>query len=203
MPKPLILSLDGNEFSVSLIKIDREKLYGAIEIEAFDEKGNEASIKVLAPDGKMLIDRGGTSLGTVSEAGASVDRTELTPVDSEGEEIEPVPSSFGKPNVLSPAASEDYLAQIVKSVYLLQPFEDTKLDFLYDHLDANRIYQFPFSYRGGVDYDNAFLLGGKTDAFMIVGKQAELQYVKLNQAAVLDSVEEEEISADDIDFDLL
>jgi len=203
MAKPLILSLDGNEFPVSLLKIDRERLYGAIEIEAFDEKGNEASLKVLAPDGQTLIDKGGTSLSTVSEEGASVSRTELTAVDSEGEEIEAVPSSFSRPNVLSPATNDDYLAQIVKTVYLLQPFEDEKLDFLHDHLAGSQIYKFPFSYRGGTEYDSAFLVGQKTDAFMIVGKQAELQFVKLNQAAVLDSVEEEEISADDLDFDLL
>jgi len=203
MAKPLILSLDGNEFSVSLVKIDRERLYGAIEIEAFDEKGNEASLKVLAADGQTLIDKGGTSLTTVSEDGASVSRTELTAVDMDGEEIEQVPSSFAQPNVLSQATNEDYLAQIVKSVYLLQPFEGEKLDFLHDHLAGSKIYTFPFSYRGGVDYDSAFLVGGKTDAFMIVGKRAELQFVKLNQSAVLDSVEEEEISADDLDFDLL
>jgi hypothetical protein len=38
---------------------------------------------------------------------------------------------------------------------------------------------------------------------MTVGKQAALQFVKLNQAAVLEANEEEEISADDLDFDLL
>ncbi|MBC7899163.1 MAG: hypothetical protein H7070_03835 [Saprospiraceae bacterium] len=203
MPRPLILSLDGNEFSVSLVKIDREKLYGAVEIEAFDEKGNEASLKVLAADGKTLIDKGGTALSTISEDGSSLDRTELSPVDIDNHEIESVPSSFGTPNVLSPATSEDYLAQIVKSVYLLRPFPGESLDVLYENLGAKRIFQFEFSYRGGVDYDSAFLVGSKSDAFMIVGKQAELQYVKLNQAAVLESVEEEEISADDIDFDLL
>lgn len=203
MAKPLILSLDGNEFSVTLLKIDREKLYGAVEIEAFDEKGNEAKLKVLAADGKTLIDKGGTALSTLSEDGASIDRTELTPVDLDNKEIEAVPSSFGKPNVLTPAASEDYLAQIVKSVYLLQPFEEAPLDILYDHLSDNRILTFPFSYRGGTDYDSAFLVGKEAEAYMVVGKQAELQFVKLNQAAVLDSLEEQEISADDLDFDLL
>jgi hypothetical protein len=203
MAKPLVLSLDGNEFPVSLVKIDREKLYGAIEIEAFDEKGNEASLKVLAADGQTLIDKGGTALVTVNEKGSSVSRTELKAVDSDGEEVEVVSSSFGEPNVLSTATSDDYLAQIVKSVYLVQPFEGSELDFLQDHLADNRIYKFPFSYRGGTEHDNAFLVGQKKDAFMVVGRQAELQFVKLNQMAVLDSVEEEEISADDLDFDLL
>jgi hypothetical protein len=38
---------------------------------------------------------------------------------------------------------------------------------------------------------------------MIVGKEARFQFAKLNNAVQLDSVEEQEISADDIDFDLL
>ena len=67
MPRELILSLDGREFPVTLVKIDRDKLYGSIEVEAFDEKGREASLRVLAADGKTLIDKGGTALTTVNE----------------------------------------------------------------------------------------------------------------------------------------
>lgn len=203
MARQLILSLDGQEFAVSLVKIDREKLYGKVEIEAFDEKGRPATLKVLAADGKTLIDKGGTALATVSEKGNSVDRSELIAIDSDGEEIEPVPSSFNQPNELTPATIEEYLSQIVKSVYLLQPFDGVQLDYLQDHLATNQIFQFPFSYRGGLDYDSAFLIGDKKDAFMIVGKQAQLEFVSLNQSAVLDAVEEEEISADDLDFDLI
>ena len=38
MARPLVLSLDGQEYPVTLVKIDRDKLYGKVEIEAFDEK---------------------------------------------------------------------------------------------------------------------------------------------------------------------
>ena len=203
MARPLILSLDGREFPVSLRKVDREKLYGAVEIEAFDEKGREASLKVLASDGKTLIDKGGTALATLNEKGDSVDRRKLVAVDADGQEIEPVPSSFGITNVLETATIEDYLSQIVKSVYLLEPFEGSDLDYLNDHLSTRKIYTFQFSYRGGTDYDSAFLIGAAKDAFMIVGKQSKFQFLKLNQAAVLESTEEQEISADDLDFDLL
>ncbi len=68
---------------------------------------------------------------------------------------------------------------------------------------AKQIYKFQFSYRGGVEYDNAFILGRGKDAFMVVGTQASVQFLKLNQAAVLDSVEEQEITADELDFELL
>lgn len=202
MARPLILSLDGQEIAVSLQKIDRDRIYGTIDIEAFDEKGNPATIKILAADGKTLIDKGGTSLATLDQAGNSVDRTELTPVNADGEKIDTVESSFNKPNVLKEATVEDYLSQMVKSVYVLQPFEESKLDVLIDHLSAKNIYSFPFSYRGGTENDSAFVIGNAGDAFMIVGKPADLEFVKLSQAAVLDSVEEQEISADDLDFDL-
>ena len=203
MARPLILSLDGEEFSVSIRKIDREQLYGSIEVEAFDEKGNPASLMVLAADGKTLMEKGGTALATVDEKGNSIERNTLKTVSLEGKEREPVESSFNKTNTLKKAEVEDYLSQVVKSIYVIDPYEDGNIKFLLDHVSAGLIYSFPFSYRGGTEYDNAFVLGNQTDAFMIIGKEARFQFAKLNQAAVLDSIEEQEISADDIDFDFM
>jgi hypothetical protein len=203
MARDLILSLDGHETAVKLVKLNREKLYGEVEIEAFDEKGNEATIKVLAADGRTLIDKGGTALATVTEDGESISRADLVAVDADGNKIEPVSSSFGKSNVLKKAEVDDYLSQIVKSIYLLEPVENSDLNYLYDHLSTGQIYTFPFSYRGGLEYDNAYLLGKEKSTFMVVGKSGDLQYVKLNQAATLDIVEETEVSEDDLDFGLL
>ncbi len=203
MPRELILSLDGREFPVTMVKIDRDKLYGSVEIEAFDEKGREASLRVLAADGQTLIDKGGTALATINEKGTSVDRTSLKAVDENGDPIEPVPSSFNEPNVLERATTDDYLSQMLKSVYLLGPPEDGDIKYLLDHLSGDDIFTFPFSYRGGIEYDKAFILGADNEAFMVVGKPAEFVFLKLNQATVLDSVEEQEVSVDDLDFDLL
>jgi hypothetical protein len=203
MARPLILSLDGEEYPVSLVKIDRDKLYGKVEIEAFDEKGREAELRVLAADGKTLIAKGGTALATVTDKGDSVDRTELVPIDADGEKIEQVPSSFGQPNELRPATIEDYFLQIVKSVYLLQPHLGSDIGPLKDQLSSKQMYTFPFSWRGGIEYDNAFVIGAGDEAFMVTGKQASFEFIKLNQAAVLENAEEEEISADDLDFDLI
>jgi hypothetical protein len=124
-------------------------------------------------------------------------------VGRDGEELTPVESSFSHVNKLKTAEIEDYLSLIVKSVYWLQPGEESKLDLLLDHLNEGRIFSFPFSYRDGIETDEAFLVGNGKDAFMIIGDQATLQYVKFNQAVELDSTEEQEISADDLDFDLL
>jgi len=203
MARPLVLSLDGQEYPVTLVKIDRDKLYGKVEIEAFDEKGREASLKILAADGKTLIDKGGTALATVTDKGDSIDRVDLVPIDADGEKIEQVPSSFSQTNVLKPATVEDYFLQIVKSVYLMRPFENADIGGLKDNLSSDRMFTFPFSWRGGIEYDNAFVIGAGAEAFIVVGKQAKFEFIKLNQAAVLESTEEEEISADDLEFDLL
>jgi len=203
MARPLVLSLDGVEYPVTLTKIDRDKLYGRVEIEAFDEKGREASLRVLAADGKTLLDKGGTALATVTDRGDSVDRNELVPVTAEGKKIDQVPSSFNQINILKPATVENYFTQIVKSVYLVGPHEDANIGGLHDNLSDDRLYTFPFSWRGGIENDNAFLIGTNGDAFLVVGRQAEFEFIKLNQAAVLENTEEEEISAEDLDFDLL
>jgi hypothetical protein len=204
MPRPLQLVLDGEEFSVQLTKLDRENLYGKVEIEAFDEKKRPAEIKVLAADGSTLIDKGGTALEMVTIEGDSIERSEIKTVDREGREMEIVKSSFGAPNDLSPAEFDDYLSLIVKSVYMLDPAPESDMGLLCDHLNDGQIYSFPFSYRDGIEADQAFIIGNaKKDAFMIIGQQATLQYLKLNQAAEFDAIEEDEVSTDDLSFDLL
>jgi hypothetical protein len=204
MPRPLTLVLDGEEFSVTLKKLERESLYGKVEIEAFDEKKRPAEIKVLAADGNTLIDKGGTALEMITVHGDSIERADIRTVDREGRDLEIVRSSFGGPNDLTQAEIDDYLSLIVKSVYILEAAEGSNMDLLCDHLGDGQIYSFPFSYRDGIEPDEAFIVGNADkDPFMIIGQQATLQYLKLNQAATLDSVEEDEVSADDLSFDLM
>lgn len=203
MARPLILSLDGQEVALRLTKIDRKKLYGDVEIEAFDEKGEQVFLRILAADGKTVIDKGGTALATLDEEGDSIDRNTLIAVSPDGEELEPKPSSFDNVNNLSLTDAEDYLSHNVKSVYLLEAAEDADNKFLKDHLEGDNIYKFKFSYRAAIEYDEAFIIGNKNGVFMIVGTPANLPFVKLNEASVLEPVEEEEITAEEIDFDLL
>ena len=203
MPRPLILSVDGREFPVQIVKINREDLYGSVEIEAFDEKGKPAELLILAPDGKTLIGKGGTALATLDAKGNSISRTELNLVGANGEALERVESSFDKSNELRKADVDDYLSMIVKSVYSIGAVGEESISHLVDLLSDGRIYRFPFSYRGGVEYDDAFVIGNGKDAFLVIGKQAVMQFAKLGQAAKLEPIEEDEISADDLDFDLL
>ena len=203
MARALILSVDGREFPVQIVKINREDLYGSVEIEAFDEKGKPAELLILAADGKTLIGKGGTALATLDTKGNSISRTDLSVVGAKGEELPRVESSFDKPNELRSADVDDYLSMIVKSVYSIDAVGEESIDHLLDLLSDGRVYGFPFSYRGGVEYDDAFVIGNGKDAFLVIGKQAVMQFAKLGQAAVLEPIEEDEISADDLDFDLI
>jgi hypothetical protein len=203
MPRSLILSVDGREFPVQIVKVNREDLYGSVDIEAFDEKGKPAELLILAPDGKTLIGKGGTALATLDAKGNSISRAELSVVGPKGEELPRVESSFDNPNELRKGEVDDYLSMVVKSVYAIDAVEGESISHLIDLLSDGRLYRFPFSYRGGVEYDDAFVIGNGKDAFLVIGKQAAMQFAKLGQAAVLGPIEEEEISADDLDFDLL
>jgi hypothetical protein len=202
MARALVLSLDGQEFPVQMQKIDREKLYGKIEIKAFDEEGNEAFLQILDANGKILIDTGGTSQATLDEDGNSVDRKKLIPITSDGEEIEPVPSSFSAPNLLYEATIDEYLSHSVKSVYFLTPHDGSSFDLLKDVLSGDAIYKFDFSFRGGLEYDTAFLVGNEKTVFMVIGVNTTLEFVKLNQPSVLEPIEEQEISGEELEFDL-
>ena len=158
MARPLVLNLDGEEFSISIKKIDRDQIYGSIEVEAFDEKGNPADLLVLAADGKTLLDAGGTALATLDEKGNSVERNTLRSVNSDGKEITLVESSFSKTNKLKKAEIEDYLSQVVKSIYVIDAYEEGgNIKYLLDHLSTGQIFSFPFSYRGGVERKRALL----------------------------------------------
>ncbi len=139
----------------------------------------------------------------VNKAGDSINRSELRTVDLDGNELQPVESSFRHLNQLAEASIDNYLSLIVKSVYWMQPDEGSDMAVLLEHLGEGRIYSFPFAYRDGIETDEAFMVGNKNDAFMIIGDQATLRYMAFDQPVKLDSPEEQEVSADDLDFDFL
>jgi hypothetical protein len=201
MARTLLLSLDGNEFEVELYRVDREDLYGKIEIEAFDS-GKPADLKLLAADGRTIIDTGGTALLMIDEDGNSVPRPELKVVDLDGNELKPVPSSFDGVNILKKSSVDEYLSTLTRMVYYLKPVGEAE-NVYGSLLESDAVYKFPFSYRGGVDEDQAFVLSNSEGVFLTVGKPAALEFLKLNQSRDLDSTEDEEIVADEISFDLM
>ena len=203
--KPLVLRLgDGPEIPVRLEKIDRSRLYGYVEVEALDDAGRRCDLATLAQDGHTLVGEGGRALAMLSPDGRWVDRKTMRPVDPEGRAVAPVPSTFAQPVTLADTATVDqYLEHSIRAVYQLDPVDEALLAPLAAELASGTIFRFPFSFRGGLAADVAFLLAGADGGlFMAIGQPGQLTFVGLeNQSA---AVEEDELpEEEEADFGML
>ena len=205
MPRSLTFTLDAHTVEAQLIKIDRKQLYGSVSVETRDSNDARCQVATLAEDGKTLIPRGGTALGYVNPDGEWVTRDQLKPVDLQGNPLDEVESSFDNPIELNLVNNiEHFLDHNVRLSYRLNaesgfPSEWTK------QLKAGALFEFGFSYRGGIGLDPAFILCDDDDNIWLLITQAnDVQFVSLEQAAVcagealVDEVEdgEEESSLD-------
>ena len=204
MPKPLILSLNGNETAFEMERLDRRSLYGYVEQIAMDENGIRCDVARLATDGKTLIGTGDAAIGHLSPDGLWRDRADLKPIDVQGQEMATVPSSFGASVILEQTADVDgLLSHTFRTVYQLQ--SDDLGEDLSSDLKSGTIYTFPFSYRGGLEPDVAFLLmGAEGDIFMLLGQPTDIKFVGLREVGAAVDVEEEgEAGGDDLDFGVM
>ena len=204
MGKPLVLSFGGSDFPLALCKVERSDLYGFVEVETQDEQGRRCALATLADDGKSVIGSGGTAIVTLSPEGNWVEKKELTPTDSQGRKIEPVASSYAAPLPLEKTATiDEYLSHDIRAVYQVNCEGD--LTPLMNELKKGTIYQFPYSFRGGLEPDAGFLLlAADGTPFVAIGSPTQLEFVGLEQSAAItgDSDEGEE-SEDTLDFSMM
>lgn len=197
MAKPLVLAFGGAEFPFALNKVERSDLYGFVEIETLDEKGRKCTLATLADDGRSIISSGGTSLVTLSPDGHWVEKKTLIPTDNLGQRIVPVASSFAAPVVLEKTATiEEYLSHDIRCVYQIS----CEADFggLLAELKKGTIYQFPYSFRGGLEADTGFLLlAADGTPFLAIGSPTKLEFVGFEQTAAITG--DEDASAEDED----
>ena len=199
--KPLVFEFENSEVTFDMVKVDRSKLYGFKELEVMDDDGSNCELATLAEDGRTVIGKGGTGIGYISADGLWADKTNLKPVDIEGEEIKPVKSSFGTPIPLSEKVSvTEYLKHNIRLSYLMQP--DSLNEALMKSLSDGAIYKFPYSYRGGLEADAGFLLmNSDNQVFFLVGDPTVVEFVGLQQAASV--APDDDLSDDDSDGGLM
>ncbi len=205
MAKQLIFNWRGCEVPFEMNKVDRAKLYGYKELEVFDENGERCELATLAEDGHTIIGRGGTGFGYLTADGFWSEKSALKAVDSDGREIEPVTSSFNAPIDLldAPISVDDYLNHTIRSVYSMGLLDPSPLT---DILRSGSIYKFPFSYRGGLESDTAFLIANdQGDIFMTVGRPTEISMIGLQRTTVSVSEDESDLDSadDDLDFGMI
>lgn len=215
MAKPLVFQFGKRELAFDMNKVERAKLYGYKETLVIDEDGDPCELATLASDGRTVAGKGGIAMGYLSPDGAWCDRGSLTPIDVEGNEIPPAPSSFSGPVDLSEQATiEDYLDHNIRAVYALDLLPDENASAaadkaateLLEQIQGGVIYKFPYSFRGGVAVDQGFLLANEAgDVFLAIGKPTQVQFVKLQQSSSL--IEDEGETADEdgdlMDFDMI
>ncbi len=201
MAKPLIFEFDGAEIALRMNKVDRARLYGFKELLVLDEEGKPCDLATLAEDGRKVIGRGGTGIGYLTADGQWVSRDELRPVNLEGETIVPVKSSLGQTIRLDNVATmERFLDHSIRLVYFLEQDETPIPESLLETLRAGTIYEFEYSYRGGLVADAGFLLANdEGELFLLVGEPSEIHFVGLRQAAPVSTDDDAPASADDED----
>lgn len=208
MAAPLAFRFRGREFVCRPDKVDRSRLYGYVETEAVDEHGERCALATLAPDGRTLIGSGGTALVWLTPDGDWIDKTELRPVDPEGEPVETPESSFKKVNEIENRVSpEVYLAHTVHAVYRLLPDEGGALDAeLVAELKAGAIFGFDYATGRGLSADAGFLLADADgEIWLAVGKPADIRFVALDRPVAPDEepTDEETGEDDEVDFGML
>ena len=209
MARKLEFDFDGENFIVAIHKVDRTKLYGQVKTETFDANDKACTLATLARDGRTIIPMGGTASGYINTEGLWVTRDELIPIDRDGKEIAEVASSFAAPTPLSEEVDIDtFLDHPIRLAYQLDPQTEINAE-LRAKLKAGAIYQFPFSYRGGIYFDPAFIMQGEGETlWMLIGQTSDIEFVGFEQAAIC-AARAEELGEDDsgetdaFDFDML
>ena len=202
MAKPLVFQLGDGDIAFGLNKVDRSRLYGYKEVEVLDEKGRRCELATLAGDGHTVIGRGGSSFAQLSVDGEWCEKSALKPVDTDGHEMQPVPSSYSAPIPLTePTTVADYLQHNIRLVYQLEPEGDATA--IYDRLKEGAIFKFAYSYRGGLEADAAFLIqGADSNYFMAVGSPTRVEFIGPTQVSTVEE-ESEGDDADMMDFDMI
>lgn len=200
MAKPLTLVLQGKSYALAPTKIERKKLYGWTELRVTDADGIICRQAGLDSNGVTVIPKGATKIGMLRSDGIWMEKDELQAVYPDGRVAEAVASSFDADILLDHKVSVEALFDnVISSVYQLAGDDMAGLVAAL----GNDIFRFPFSYRGGYESANGFLLSNGSVPFIFVGTEAIFDYIGLDEQAVIDEpADETETEEDDLDFSM-
>jgi len=198
MAKELIFQLGGAEYGAAPVKLERKKVYGWSELVATNREGAVCNSAYLSPDDSLIIPTGGLKQGLNDDQGRWIERSEMTACDEEGKAMPVFPSSFDAPISLFCAVDEnEFLDNDWESVYQL------------DNADlaaavGDKIYKFEFSYRGGVNHNDGYLMNTPGGLFLFAGDRQEFPLVGLTDETAIEEEVEEEMSEEieDLDFSM-
>lgn len=198
MAKELQFKLSGADYSAAPVKLERKKIYGWTDTVATDRSGEVCQSAYLSPDDSLIIPSGGLKQAVVDSNGRWLDKTELKAFSEDGAmELPVLPSSFDAPIELkTKATAQEFLDNDWESVFQL------------DNPDlaaavGNDIYKFEFSYRGGTNHNDGYLMNTPGGLFLFAGDKQEFPLVALADETTIDDTEEPvEESIDELDFSM-
>lgn len=198
MAKSLNIKLGDKTFSLAPTKVERKKLYGWTETRAVEPDGKVCRQAGLDSDGVTVIPSGAIKNGMIRADGLWMEKDELKAVHADGTDAEPFLSSFDEVIELGEKATlEALLDLIISSVYQLDGEEDGALATLV----GTDIYRTTFSYRGGYEQSDAFVVSNGSATFILVGEKSEFEFVGLDNQGVIEELEEEcTMEEDELDF---
>ena len=127
-----------------------------------------------------------------------MEKGELTPYSEDGAEPLPTyPSSFDAPiDLKQKATTEEFLDNDWESVYQLVNADLAAAI-------GDDIYKFDFSYRGGTNHNDGYLMATPTGLFLFAGDKQEFPLVSLAEETTIDDTEEPvEEEIDELDFSM-
>jgi len=198
MAKELQFKLSGADYSAAPVKLERKKIYGWTDTVATDRDGEVCQSAYLSPDDSLIIPSGGLKQAVVDSNGRWLDKTELKAFSEDGaKELPVLPSSFDAPIELkTKATAQEFLDNDWESVYqLVNPDLAAAV--------GNNIYKFEFSYRGGTNHNDGYLMNTPGGLFLFAGDKQEFPLVALADETTIDDTEEPvEESIDELDFSM-
>ena len=191
------------KFAAVLTKIDRDKVYGFIEVKVNDDKGNPCVMGSLLDDGRTLVLNGATALKTVDASFNELDKKELKVIYQDGKDAVLVPSSYEGEVNLSQTSLDDLFNLEITSVYQLD-FEDaSQKNSVSDYLADGKVARFVFNYRADYEGADAILIANADGIFALTGRIIDFPYLENILAPVAANLVEETIEEEAMDFGML
>lgn len=192
----------GERFDTALSRVDRNKVYGRVRIDAINDAGESCRLMRIASDGRTLIPSGGVGQAYLTHEGRWIAQKELTATDVDGQDLTVHESSFQVITELSDDVGVDeYLEYTSRLTYIIEP-DNVPLAVL-DALQQGRIFMFWFNYRPSNNPDTGFLLLGEDgNIWLTAGQRVAIEWVSRPNVGSVISDEDDSNDDDLLDFGL-
>jgi hypothetical protein len=203
MAKAIQFNAGKLTFAASLTKVDRDKVYGFIEVKVNDDKGNPCTMGSILDDGKTLILNGATANKTVDASFNELDKKELKVVYQDGKDAVLVPSSYEGEVLLTETSLDDLFNLEVASVYQLDFEDDLQKKSVSDFLASGKVARFLFNYRADYEGADAILIANANGIFALTGRIIDFPFLKNEVKLVSETLVEQPIEEEGMDFGML